>query len=109
MTAIKVYRAPGATKDRWGDPQTPPPSTWPVWATYFGDASWATGDESTEPTRRTITTRREVYIELSRPSGILTTDEVEVDGIRYRIDGTVAEWEEDGEHAGTHFRIEVAA
>ncbi|MET0886251.1 MAG: hypothetical protein ABWX92_07345, partial [Mycetocola sp.] len=66
---------------------------------------WGNPNEVAEPGRNTVITNRSVYIRGDAPSGILSTDQVEVEGIRYDIDGAVAEWGDP--HVGTQFALKA--
>jgi len=99
MTTIDVYRAT-TVEDPYGDPQA---GVWELWATFDGKAGWGNPDEPLAAGSNTVITNRTVYIRAAAPSGILASDEVEVDGTRYAIDGAVAEWGDP--HKGTQFAV----
>lgn len=99
MTDINIYRAT-VTDDIYGDPQ---PAVWSLWKTLNGKSGWGNSNESVAPGRNTVITNRTVYIRGIVASGILSTDQVEIEGIRYSIDGAVAEW-----GAGTQFAVKKA-
>lgn len=102
MTGIKVYRA-GTSEDEYGDTQ---PATWALWKTLDGQVAWGNPNEPLEAGRNTVITNRTVFIRGTAPSGIQASDEIEVDGIRYAIDGAVAEWGDP--HVGTQFAVKAA-
>jgi len=99
VTAIKVYRVT-TEEDEYGDPQ---PASWALWKTFEGKVGWGNPDEIAEPGRNSVITNRSVYIRGDAPSGIRASDQVDVDGIRYDIDGAVAEWGDP--HKGTQFAL----
>lgn len=103
MTAISVYRAV-TVKDEYGDPQ---PGVPVLWETFDSKVGWGNPDESAEPGRNTVITNRTVFIRGDVPSGIRSSDQVEVDGIRYDIEGAVAEWGDP--HKGTQFALKAAS
>ena len=100
MTTVVIFRAT-TEDDVYGDPQ---PATWGTLTTFDAKVGWETPDESKEPTRRSETTRRSVFARGLLGSGIRATDEAEIDGVRYKVDGTIAEWP-----SGTHFVVEVVS
>lgn len=103
MTAIKVFRAT-PVEDENGDTQ---PGDFELWKTFEGRAGWGNPDEAVEPGKNTVITSRTVLFRGAEPSGILPTDQVEIDGIRYNIDGAVGEWGDP--HTGTQFAVKAVA
>ena len=103
MTTINVFRAE-MVEDVYGDLQ---PGTPALWNTFDGKVGWGNPNESVEPGKNTVITNRTVYIRSTTPTGILSTDQVEIDGIRYDIDGKVAEWGDD--HVGAQFAVKAAS
>ena len=103
MTAITVYRRT-TVDDAYGDPKA---ASWDTFGTFDGKVGWGSPDESEQPSRKTVTTTRGVYIRATQPTGIDPRDEVEIEGVRYEIDGAVAEWGDP--HRGTHFSVKAVS
>lgn len=92
MSDLLVYRGV-PTPDRNNDPRMPPADEWPLWKTIPG-AEFAPGasDEPLPVAANTVTTVGTIYLRGVTDTGILATDEVEVDGGRYVVDGVPAVW-----------------
>ena len=103
MTTIDVYRWT-TTDDEYGDPQ---PAERELFGSFDGKVGWGNPDEPLEPGRNTVITNRTVYIRGDQPSGILATDQVEIDGVKYDVDGAVAEWGDP--HKGTQFAVKAVS
>jgi len=99
MTAVKIFRAT-TTEDAYGDPKV---ATWTAQTPFEAKVGWEKPDESNEPTKRTVVTRRTVFARGVLGTGIRATDEAEIDGVRYSVVGSIAEWP-----SGTAFSVEVA-
>tara|TARA_R110002051_G_scaffold1853_1_gene10148 strand:- start:13265 stop:13573 length:309 start_codon:yes stop_codon:yes gene_type:complete len=96
MTTVTIFRATTA-EDEYGDPK---PATWSQLLEFDAKVGWEKPDEASEPTRRTEVTRRAVFARGVRDTGIRATDEAEIAGVRYSIEGTIAQWP-----SGTHFTV----
>lgn len=105
MTQVDVYRA-STTEDAYGDPQ---PGAWALWETFQGFVGWSNPEEPLQVGRNTVITNRTVYIRGTEPTGILATDQVEVEGVRYAIDGTVGEWVHKDTYIGAQVAIKAVS
>lgn len=96
MTAVTIFRAT-TEEDRYGDPKV---ESWSTHTSFEAKVGWESPDESNEPTKRTQVTKRTVFARGVKDTGILPTDEAEIDGVRFNIVGSIAEWP-----SGTFFSV----
>jgi hypothetical protein len=102
VTEISVYRA-ATQRDAYNDPQD---AAFVLFGAFEGDVSWTNPDEKVEPGRNTVIAARGVFIRTASSTGIRESDQVAIDGIRFAIDGMVAEWAHGGT-IGTQFALKA--
>jgi len=100
MTSVSIYR-PTFSDDRYGDPKIDSTS---LLTSFEAKVGWESPEESKEPTKRTEITRRTVFARGVHGTGIRATDEAAIDGVRFSIVGSIAEWP-----SGTFFSVEVVS
>lgn len=109
MDPIKVYRGVW-TEDAYGDPQPPGDAkTWPLWDTFDGFFGPSNPSEPLEVGSNKIISGGEVYIRGTEPTGILPTDQVEIRGKRYDVDGEIGEWSGYAGYKGEQFAVKAAS
>lgn len=100
---IKVFRSV-SVEDEYGDPQ---PATWVLWREIPGLFAPANPTEKLEPGRNTVISGGAVYIRGAEPTGIRATDQVEMRGIRFAVDGDVGSWSGKQGYKGDQFAVKA--
>jgi len=100
---IKVFR-PDVQLDEYGDPK---PVAWVLWKAFDGFFAPANPAEALQPGSNTVIHGGVVYIRGAAPTGILATDQVEVRGLRYAVDGAVGEWSGYTGYKGDQFAVKA--
>lgn len=110
---LNVYRAT-YEEDEYGDPQpTLPPAQWPLWKTFSADmgnfVAFAPSNpsEALDVGRNAVIKGGVVYVRGLVPTGILATDQVEVAGQRFAVDGAVGPWTGYSGYKGDQFAVKA--
>lgn len=105
MEPIKVYRAT-AEVDEYGDPKPAgTPDIWPLWDTFDGIFAPSNPDEPLAAGDNKVIRGGVVYIRGAQPTGILDTDQVEIRGKRFNVNGEVGSWSGYDGYKGDQFAV----
>lgn len=102
---IDVYRATD-TEDEYGDPQ---PGTFTKGITLLGLFAPSNPSEALEPGKNTVISGGVVYVRTSTKPDVRPTDQVEVAGKRYDIDGDIGHWDGMAGYRGLQFAVKRAS